>query len=303
MSDHPSAAFRKLPKEFLILTLMSFVPFAGVPAITHAQEAASGPFTTAAPVNVSRGQIVPSDPETFSVPKTDYCPVVSQDWGWGHCEGIDAFLVASTPKTDSMIVNTPVSDGYVTFDDWTEESAAALIVEIEASLRASASEQQRIAGYPIEFAGWRVSPTLDRDRSIMYYATDWIFDGEPTINIFATQFDRYGYVDFSVIPVATDIGAAEVKSLIVDNLALYQPAPQQDYASFQSGDKVAAVGALGLLGSFFGVKYGKAAAGGIAAALVFLKKFGIVIVLAALGLGAKLFGGLRRMLGGGRSDA
>ena len=63
-------------------------------------------------------------------------------------------------------------------------------------------------------------------------------------------------------------------------LASYQPANNESYFDTQAGDKIAAVGAVGVLASLLGVKYGKTAAVGfLALAAILLKKAWFLLLL------------------------
>ncbi|MEM7644138.1 MAG: DUF2167 domain-containing protein [Pseudomonadota bacterium] len=283
--------------DSLIFTVAAFLPFVGTPAIVHAQETTFTPLPITGGLNVSRGQYTPENQGAFTLAAEDYCDLLINGWGWPDCDGIDAFVFDSTEATDSLILYTPDSSGYVTFEDWTPDAAEALVGEIETALLASARDQSARTGTDIRFLGWRVPPTLDREAQTMFYATDWSFDGDVSINVSATLFDRRGYVEASMIPFSTDLDAAQVQALIRENVAGYVPTQGQDYASFVTGDKVAAVGALGLLGGFFGVKYGKAAAGGLMAALLAGKKFIGIALIALLAAGGAILRGLVGLFG------
>lgn len=276
----------------MLLAALAFVPYVATPAIVQAQDLNLSPFPIADGLSVSRGRIDPSRSEAMALSPEDTCTLVREAWGWPNCQGIDGFIIDTTSSTDSMMIYAPDSNGYVTFDDWTDEGVTELMAAIEADLRLGAEGQSASLGYPVLFKGWRVPPTLDRERAIMYYATDWQFDQDRTINVSVTQFDRSGFIEFNLIPIDSNMSEEKMRGLIIDNLALYQPVAEQSYASFVTGDKVAAVGALGLLGTFFGVKYGKAAGGFLVALLAFGKKFLIFGIMGVVALG----GMFKRML-------
>ena len=93
------------------------------------------------------------------------------------------------------------------------------------------------------------------------------------------MFDRYGYTSFSIIPVDSDTKPADLEAAIGKFLSSYKPAPETSYAEYRSGDRLAAVGAVGALAAVMGVKYGKAATVGLfALAAVLFKKFFILLV-------------------------
>jgi len=83
--------------------------------------------------------------------------------------------------------------------------------------------------------------------------------------------------------------------MIVDEVtSSYSPSYKQSYFDFKSGDKVAAVGALGVLAGVLGVKYGKAVATGLfALAAVFLKKFWFLIFIVPV----VLWAGIKKVFG------
>lgn len=281
-------------KELVIMTFISFLPYVAIPAIAQAQ-VNFDPLPASGGVNLQAGSFTPPNSEAFTLPKGQVCTLVTEEWGWEDCVGIDRMVFVSTPETDNLMIMTPNRDGYVEMDDWTEEDAAEMIRQIEASLKKSAISQSERTGDDIEFRGWRVRPTLDRQNHFLYYATDWSFNGDITTNIKATVFDRRGYIVMAMVPLDSALNSAGVNNLIRANLQGYSPSLGESYSSFVTGDKVAAVGALGVLGTLVGVKYGKAIAGG---ALVFLlalaKKFFIVIPLVVLGGIGTLWSRLKR---------
>ena len=71
-----------------------------------------------------------------------------------------------------------------------------------------------------------------------------------------------------------------MKDIVAAATAAYVPKLGDSYAEFTSGDRVAGYGAVGVLATMLGVKYGKAATAGlIAAALLFLKKAWFLLLL------------------------
>ena len=89
----------------------------------------------------------------------------------------------------------------------------------------------------------------------------------------ATLFDRSGYVAFAMAPANSELPAIGIRNMVEAVLSGYSPAADQSYFDFRQGDKVAAAGALGVLATLVGVKYGKAiVAGFMVIALALLKK-------------------------------
>ena len=265
-------------REQVIFLTVAFVSFSTQPAIVQAQELNPVPFTEA--LNVSRGSVTPGSQDAVYLTQKDMCAYVTQSWGWSDCSGVDAMIWGQVPGADTTIIEEPNSAGYVTFEDWEGEDKDEVIAEIERSLRIGLEEQAKATGSDIAFTGWSVYPTLDREKQMMYYATNLRWDGVDNVNITATVFDRRGYVEFMIIPSAASVTAAETEALITKTLASYTPAPGESYASWVSGDKVAAVGAVGVLAALAGIQYSKGAATGLMAMLIlFLKKAWFILLV------------------------
>lgn len=272
------AAIKNFLREQVIFLVVAFVSFSTGPAIATAQEYNPLPF--AEPLSVSRGNVMPSDPDAVYLSDDDICTLATVEWGWSDCSGMDAMILSQFPDIDITIVDEPDTSGFVEFDDWNSDERQAVIDDIETSLRTGMRAQGERLGIDISFDGWAVYPTLDTDNQMMYYATSSIWDGEPSLNIEATVFDRRGYVRFRIVPWDANPTEAQVKNMIVRTLGQYEPREGEGYASFITGDRVAAVGAVGVLAALAGIQYSKGAATGIiAVALLFLKKAWFLLLL------------------------
>lgn len=275
-------------REQVIFTTVAFISFSTVPAILHAQEVNPIPFTE--PLSVSRGSVTPTLNNAVFLDQKDRCIIAMQDWGWSSCDGIDAFIWDQFPGIDTTVIERPDTSGYVAFDDWEGDDKAAVISDIERTLRQGLEAQGQELGIDIRFTGWSVYPTLNREKQMMYYATNSIWDGEKTVNIAASVFDRRGYVKFLIVPTASAITAEQTEQMITRVLTQYKPTQGESYASFVDGDRVAAVGAVGVLAALAGVQYSKGAMGGLlAAALLILKKAWFLLLLPFIWL-KSLFG-------------
>lgn len=213
------------------------------------------------------------------------------EWGWSSCDGIEAMIFGLAPGIDTMMVETPNSDGYVKFDDWEGADRQDEIDTIWNEFAESAKLQGEALGESIVPVRWYVQPTLNKEKSYLYYAIliDW--EGEMVINAKASLFDRSGYVAFRLTPESSDLSETELQQLVEISLNTYQPEAQQAYFDFQDGDKVAAVGAIGVLAALVGVKYGKAAATGFVAVLLLLLKKAWFVLLIPLIFLKNLFTG------------
>jgi uncharacterized membrane-anchored protein len=265
-------------RDLILFSALSFLPY-----FAHGEEANQR-------VSLARGTLVIPPYPARSIAKDVYCDLVKEEWGWSTCENIDAMIYNATNGIDTVIVNKPTNDGYVEFDDWESSDKDEAINEIEAALRASVEAQSKATGDQISLEGWHTYPSLDQDAQLMIYATKLLWGGESIVNITATKFDRYGYVEFSFVPDDPNLSESSVYSLVSDTLKNYESEQTTSYASFTTGDKVAAAGALGVLATLVGVKYGKGfLAAAFAVILVFLKKAWIVVLLPFYWIGKKLF--------------
>jgi hypothetical protein len=237
------------------------------------------PQSFTGPLSLARGSLDADGPNSFYVSKTDACTIAKVDWGWTDCAGMDALTFFLVPGADAILFETPNSDGYVTTEDWQSADKDEAIRNIETELAAGLAAQGDQLGFPVVFKGWLVYPTLDTEKKVLYYATESTWDGAPNINIKASLFDRQGYVAFTIVTISNNPTEAEIRAMVEATIAHYRPEPGQDYASYVAGDAVSATGALGVLAALVGVKFGKAALGGLlAAALLFLKKGGILLL-------------------------
>lgn len=273
-------------KENLIFLIIAFLPYYTGTGILNAQTLPEGVSFFTAPLTVSRGSIKPSSPNAEVWEKSHWCEIVKETWGWSSCTGVDAFVVGYNEMVDTMLFMTPNSDGLVKFDDWKSQDLTSEISEIEDLKKVKAENQSKELGVPIKFLGWRVYPTLNEEKKILYYATDADWDGEISTNIYAIIFDRRGYTSMSLVPTDSSLNRVQIEKLVLSVAENYQPNLAEGYDEFVTGDKVAAVGVLGVLASQLGVKYGKGAIAGIMLILAaVLKKAWVLILVPFLWLG------------------
>ena len=269
-------------REQLVFIAVSVAAFASGPAIVHAQNREFAPVVFSESLDLSRGRLLPGTTDGLILSRGDYCYLMLEEWGWESCDGIDAVIVGHLDATDTTMIAEPNSAGFVRFDDWESADRDSEIARIEAGLERSLAVQSERTGDDIRFLGWRSYPTLNPARHYMYYATDISWNGSLQTNIRATVFDRKGYVVFTIVPIAADPTAGEIEAMIDATLNRYVPAAEQSYAAFVTGDKVATAGAIGVLATMMGVKYGKSATAGFMAALLLIAKKAWFVLLLPL---------------------
>ena len=101
------------------------------------------------------------------LPKNDFCKLVKNEWGWGDCSTIDAFLVNPSYSVNTLVINKPTNDGYIRFDDWFSSDKDEEIEQIENELKQAVKEQSKNTGQSIELLGWHTYPNLNSDKNFL----------------------------------------------------------------------------------------------------------------------------------------
>ena len=272
----------KSVRENLIFIMVAHACFLAQPAIVHAEDTDYHPQNFTQPLSAARGTITPAGGGAIYLKPEDRCDLVVKEFGWDRdqCGTIDQLIFGFTPEIDNLTVEKPVSDGYVSLADWDSADRNEEISSLEESFKESVKAQSGRLGQDIRFDGWLVYPQIDKGKNILYYANILNWAGDRTINISVSIFDRQGYVPIKIVPVNGNVTSDAVQKIVEASADAYKPKAGSSYFEFSSGDKVAGYGALGVLATMLGVKYGKAAGAGlIALALLVLKKGAFILLL------------------------
>jgi hypothetical protein len=284
---------RQVIRDNIGMILAAHMVMLTAPVLVHA-EGNHNFINFTEPLKTERGELAPIGPDASYLSDADACAIATREWGWAGCTTLDKIAVDIGPGVGTILLRKPVSDGYVKLDDFVGDSARAEIDQIARDLKESLAAQSKQTGRKIEFTGWRLYPTADRQRNLIYYALDMSWDGDPQTAIRVMLLDRYGFIEMEVLPSADNLGAQQIAAVIDTVISAYTPKAQASYSNFQSGDKVAAYGGLGVLATVLGVKYGKAASAGLlAVVLILLKKAWFIVLLPFVALGGlfkRLFG-------------
>jgi uncharacterized membrane-anchored protein len=284
----------RLLRENVAMIVIAHVFAFTSPAIVHAAwDYQTVNFTQ--PIRVARGEISPTGPNAMYLSDDEGCRLAKTEWGWAECTGLERIVIGGAPMIDTVLYSEPVSEGYVSLDDFFASGAQEEIEAMGAELKESHAQQAKRTGKNIEYLGWRLFPKADKAQNVIYYAYNSAWDNQPQINVKATLLDRYGYVVIDIVPQSAELTEAEIKQVVDEAIGSYKPDPVASYSAFEKGDKIAAYGGLGVLATVLGVKYGKAATAGLLALLaIFLKKGGFLIVIPFVWLFRKAGGLLRR---------
>ena len=240
---------------------------------------------------------LPGVPATLDVPEdfyylkpADATKVLTEVWGNppSNAEGLLGMLfpAEATPFDPGSWAVTVAydEDGYVSDADAKDIDYDVLLAGMREATQA-ANEQRAVAGYaPIALIGWAAKPFYDQASHKLHWAREVKFGDKPehTLNYGIRVLGRQGVL---VLNFVADMDQKDVITGELDKvLAMAEFKPGSRYADYTPGmDKVAAYG----IGALIAGKV-MAKAGLFAAALIFLKKFGVLIVLGLGALVAKL---------------
>ncbi len=285
-------------KEFTIVALVSCVTLSTAQALTEeeqgqmeklwgqASDITEGAEVEGATITATDGRLLQGEAAcTLSrlLNADEYCDISAMVF---PPEGIGI---------DTIYYQAPEDIGYVNMEDWTDDVNSQIDEIWESYVEGSKAQSERI-GYEVVPLKWVLYPTLNKASKVMIYGILVDFGGENVINLVTVKFTRSGYVRMNVV---TDDEMLAANSATFDSVSdyasnTYVPAVGLRYADFKDGDKVAAIGAVGVLASVVGVKYankGTLAAIG-AMILLFAKKlwFLVLIIPAAIWRGIKKLG-------------
>ena len=266
----------EIVKKWLFAWIV-LIAFCGEPALAAGSYT---PISLTQPLKVSRGKIAPQSPDAAYFTHDESCRFLVSDQGWteNDCAAVENILAAPAPGIDSAVIYKPVSEGYIRFEDWS--GSKEQIDEIWTGFVEAMKDQSQRLNKKLVPQGWLVHPTLDKNKAYMYYALIIDWEGRKSVNIKATLFDRAGYVPFVIVPEDSAVTAAQAQALLTRFLSSYTSDPDASYFDFKQGDKVAAIGALGVLATLMGVKVAKVAAVGLfAVALAFGKKLIFLLIV------------------------
>ncbi|HXV31931.1 MAG TPA: DUF2167 domain-containing protein [Sinorhizobium sp.] len=185
-----------------------------------------------------------------------------------------------------------VDDGYVSDADAMTTDFDELLAQLKESATESNVEREKEGYDPITLMGWASPPHYDLATHTMHWARDLIFGKDPTaahtLNYSVRILGREGVLQMNFIAGLNQL--TEIKAGLPSVTGMVQFDPGKAYADFREGDKVAAYGMAGLIAAGAGAKVA-AKAGLLAIALAFLKKGGVLVVLAGAAI-LRFFKGL-----------
>ena len=240
-------------------------------------------------IKLSEGSATLTVPETFYYLNPEDTEKVLAEV-WGNPPGQKTlgmlFPADATPfDNDAWGVTLGYEEeGYVEDKDADEIDYDEMLAQMKEDTKAE-SEQRVQQGYgPIELVGWASKPYYDKSAKKLHWAQELNFGEEAnTLNYNIRVLGRKGYLVLNFI--ADMEQKQEIQTSLDSVLALAEFDPGARYGDFNPDlDEVAAYGIGALVAGKVMAKTGL-----LVAAVVFLKKFGIIFVVALGVLFAKLY--------------
>jgi uncharacterized membrane-anchored protein len=199
------------------------------------------------------------------------------------------------PNTEAYLYNNDLGteidfsfneSGFVSLDDWEDIDPDGLLQSIIDTAETENAERRKNGVSEIYIKAWIQPPTLDRDSKSIHWALDVMDEGSQMriVNAVALKLGRRGYE--MAVWVGTLEQYQDSNELRVAALDNHDFQPGSRFADYTTGDKLAGFGIASLVAVTAGANSNTAkagAAGLIAAAVAFGKKFIIVPILLAFG--------------------
>ena len=183
-----------------------------------------------------------------------------------------------TPGFEQEVMFEFFNVGFVTVDDWGDVDPGEMISAIRENTENENKNREARGVSPIHVVGWLKEPTLDRASNAVYWAIE-ADDGGPTrlVNSIALKLGRSGYEKLIWI---TDKNSYKPQGGALDVLRdAHTFNTGSRYSDYVTGDRLAGYGVAALVGAVAGAKLLKV--GVLTVALLFLKKFAVLAVVAA----------------------
>jgi len=240
-----------------------------------------------------------NDVATLNVPEgfyylnsTDTQKVLVDIWGNPPQSGNNMlgmlFPAESTPFDEQSwgVTIEYEEDGYVSDDDADKIDYQELLVQMKESTNANSAERVKMGYDPIELVGWASEPFYDKESHKLHWAKEVKFGNQPPENTLNYNIRVLGRKGVLVLNFIAGMSQKPVIDQKIDSvLAMADFDQGARYEDFNPDlDKVAAYGIGALVAGKIAAKTGL-----LAAAFIFLKKFGVIILVAIGAVFGKLF--------------
>jgi uncharacterized membrane-anchored protein len=177
-------------------------------------------------------------------------------------------------------------DGYVSDEDADQIDYGELLAQMQDSTQAASKERVNQGYEPIELVGWASEPFYDKESHKLHWAKEVKFGNQPDENTLNYNIRVLGRKGVLVLNFVAGMSQKPVIDQKIDSvLAMAEFDQGSRYEDFNPDlDEVAAYGIGALVAGKVAAK-----AGLFAAALLFLKKFGIIVFAAVAAFFGKIF--------------
>jgi len=211
--------------------------------------------------------------------------------GWGNPPGQNVLGMILPSDRSPFSANAwavtldYLEDGYVSDADANKIDYDELLQNMKDEAEAASQERVKQGYDSMQLLGWAAKPHYNSETKKLYWAKEYKFgDNETnTLNYDIRMLGRKGVLEMNFIAGMEQL--PEISQRLDDVLALAEFKRGLQYSDFNPDiDKVAAYGIGALVAGKLAAK-----AGLFAVALVFLKKFGVIIAVFLGGLFTRLF--------------
>lgn len=225
--------------------------------------------------------------EFYFLGQADTARVLTQLWGNppAAAEGSLGmiFPVQYAPESSNSwgSVIDYVDDGYVSDIDAQAIDFDALLTDLKDAAVEGNAEREKDGYDPMTLVGWASPPFYDKSAHTLHWARDLLFGKDPksphTLNYSLRILGREGVLQLNFVAGLEQLPEIKASIPSITKIATFDPG--KTYTDFHDGDKLAAYGMAGLIAAGAGAKIA-AKVGFLAIALAFLKKGGVVLVIA-----------------------
>lgn len=190
------------------------------------------------------------------------------------------------------VVLTYADDGYVRDDDAGKIDYGDLLKKMKEGTSAASKAREKAGFPPMDLVGWAAAPRYDPAAHKLYWAKEVRFGGAPvnTLNYNIRILGRSGVLVLNAVAAMPQLG--EVERATPHLLSMVEFQPGHRYSDYKEGsDKVATYGIAALVAGGIAAKVGLFK--GLWVAVLALKKFIILGVLALVGYAKKIWKKIR----------
>jgi uncharacterized membrane-anchored protein len=188
------------------------------------------------------------------------------------------------------VVVTHIDEGHIDDADAKKIDYDDMLTQLQKSAEAHNAQRTKSGFEAIHLIGWAQTPSYDESTKKLIWAKEFATDGdsEHSLNYDVRVLGREGVLSLNAVGSTSQL--AQLEKVMVDVAKRAEFVSGQRYADYKPGtDRLAAYGVAGLIAGGVAMKAGLFK--GILVALLALKKFVIIGIVALFAAIKKIFGG------------